>query len=66
MSKDLEQSNSAALPFVPYITSSYSTRRKFEPKLEQTLRAAAVNRTERNWVWTHGDILTALSDLLEE
>lgn len=31
MSKDPEQSNSAPLSFMPYITSSYSTRRKFEP-----------------------------------
>lgn len=35
-------------------------------KLEQTWRVAAMNGTERNWVWTHGNILTAFSDLLGE
>lgn len=67
MSKDPEQSNLAPLPFMPYITSPYSTRRSLSQwKLEQTWRVAAVNRTGRNWVWTPRDILTALSDLLGE
>lgn len=67
VSKDPEQSNSAPLPFTAFFTSSSSTRRNFEPvEAGANLKIAAMNRTERNWVWTHGDILTALPDLLGE